>query len=51
MSEFSIFSGEVYQVNRKLDYCYPGSTDGTPLNLSLESNAKQDVVICGTVII
>ena len=30
---------------------YPGSIDGTCLNLSLESNAMQGVVICDTVII
>jgi len=28
---------------------YPGSIDGTGLNLSLESNAMQGVVVCDTV--
>ena len=43
ISDLRISSLALYHLN------YPGSIDGTGLNLSLESNAMQGVVVCDTV--
>ena len=42
-SDLQISSLALYQLS------YPGSIDGTGLNLSLESDAVQGVVVCDTI--